>query len=91
MRVPTHQLRPHWVRDGGDSLWGGVTGGGVLADPRWAHVPYAMLTPQSHHAGEHPRHPLHGGPGCGTLLRAGSERQERGQQDQPAHHAHRGQ
>lgn len=27
MRVLTHQLRPYWVRDGGDSPWGGVTGG----------------------------------------------------------------
>lgn len=42
--------------------------------------------PQCHHARQHAGHPVHGGAGRRALLRPGGERQERREQDQPAHH-----
>ena len=51
-----------------------------------ACLPLPLPLPQRHHSGQHAGHPVHSGAGRRPLLRPGRKRQERRQQDEPAHH-----
>lgn len=48
--------------------------------------PLVLSLSQRHHPGQHAGHPVHGGAGRRALLRPSGKRQERREQDQPAHH-----